>query len=66
MDKYCASCRRGGGKEYLGTFDTEIEAFRAYKHAKEAYVKELANKWKDQIDPKVYEALMKYEVEITD
>ena len=29
-------------------------------------VKELAEKWKDQIDPKVYEALMNYEVEITD
>ena len=66
LDKYYASCRRGGGKEYLGTFDTELEAFLAYKHAKEAYIKELASKWKDQIDPRVYEALMKYEVEITD
>ncbi len=52
--------------KHLGWFNTEIEAFHAYKHAKEAYVKELANKWKEQIDPRVYEALMKYEVEITD
>ena len=66
MDKYYASCRRGGGKEYLGTFDTELETFHAYKQAKEAYVKELAEKWKDQIDPRVYEALMNYQVEITD
>ncbi len=51
---------------YLGQFNTELEAFRAYKQAKEAYIKEVANKWKDQIDPKVYNALMKYEVEITD
>ena len=52
--------------KHLGWFNTELEAFRAYKQAKEAYIKEVANKWKDQIDPKVYEALMKYEVEITD
>lgn len=52
--------------KHLGWFNTEIEAFNAYKTAKEDYIKSLANKWKDQIDPKVYEALMKYEVEITD
>ena len=52
--------------KHLGWFNTELEAFRAYKQAKEAYIKEVANKWKDQIDPKVYDALIKYEVEITD
>ena len=46
----------------LGNFDTEQEAFLVYKEAKESYIKELAEKWKDQIDPRVYEALMKYEV----
>ena len=34
--------------------------------AKERYIKVVANKWKDQIDIRAYEALMKYEVEITD
>jgi hypothetical protein len=34
--------------------------------AKEAYIKEVANKWKDQIDPRAYEALMSYQVEIND
>ena len=52
--------------KHLGWFNTEIEAFHAYKQAKEAYIKEVANKWKDQIDPRVYEALIKYKVEITD
>ena len=52
--------------KHLGWFNTELEAFRAYKQAKEAYIKEVANKWKDQIDPKVYDALIKYKVEITD
>ena len=55
-----------GRSEYLGCFNTEIEAFNAYKIAKEVFVKEQAEKWKDKIDPRAYEALMKYEVEITD
>ena len=52
--------------KHLGWFNTEIEAFLAYKEAKEAYIKEVANKWKDQIDPRVYDALIKYKVEIID
>ena len=43
-----------------------IEAFNAYKKAKEVFVKEVAEKWKSQIDERAYEALMKYTVEITD
>ena len=59
-------CKNKGEQEYLGSFKTEIEAFNAYKQAKEAFVKEQANVWKSQIDIRAYEALMKYTVEITD
>ena len=52
--------------KYLGYFNTADQAFQVYKTAKEAYIKEVANKWKDKIDPKVYEALMNYEVHIDD
>ena len=55
-----------GCSEHLGYFKTEIEAFNAYKQAKEDYIKEQANKWKSQIDPRAYNALMKYEVNIDD
>ena len=55
-----------GKQEHLGYFKTEIEAFKAYKQAKESFVKEQANKWKSQIDLRAYEALMNYQVEITD
>ena len=55
-----------GNQEHLGLFKTELEAYNAYKKAKEAFVKEQANKWKDKIDPRAYNALMKYTVEITD
>ena len=55
-----------GKSEHLGYFKTEIEAFNTYKQAKEAFVKEQANKFKSQIDPRAYNALMNYQVEITD
>ena len=55
-----------GKREHLGLFKTELEAFNAYKKAKEAFVKEQANKWKSQIDIRAYNALMNYEVNITD
>ena len=55
-----------GNPEYLGYFNTELEAFNAYKTAKEIYIKELANKWEGKIDDRAYEALMNYTVEITD
>ena len=66
-DRFIAHLSRGNSIQiFLGSFTTEIEAFNAYKQAKEAHIKSLAEKWKDQIDLRVYEALVKYEVEITD
>lgn len=55
-----------GKQEFLGYFNTELEAFNAYKEAKEAFVKEQDEKWESQIDPRAYNALMNYQVEITD
>ena len=55
-----------GKQEWLGVFKTEIEAFNAYKQAKESYIKEFANKWEGKIDERAYNALMNYEVDIND
>ena len=55
-----------GKQENLGFFKTELEAFNAYKKAKETFIKEQANKWKGRIDTRAYQALMNYTVEITD
>ncbi len=55
-----------GRREYLGSFNTELEAFNAYKEAKETFIKEQAEKWKGKIDERAYEALINYQVEITD
>ena len=58
--------RNKGMQEHLGYFKTEIEAFHAYKQAKETFIKEQAEKWKSQIDIRAYNALMNYEVSIND
>ncbi len=58
--------KRKGKREHLGYFKTEIEAFNAYKEAKETFVKEKAEKWKLQIDERAYKALMNYTVEDDD
>ena len=59
-------CKNKGKQEHLGFFTTEIEAFNAYKQAKESFIKEQANKWQSQIDPRAYNTLMNYEVNIDD
>ena len=64
---FVAQVRKNKGKqEFLGCFNTEIEAFSAYKQAKESFIKEQAEKWKSQIGERVYKALMNYEVSIDD
>ena len=53
-------------KEYLGYFTTPEEAFNAYKRAKEDYIKEIADEYKDKIPAKLNKAMYAYEVEIND
>ena len=65
-DKFKAQLNKGKDNQHLGTFNTAIEAFQAYKQAKETYVKELAEEYKDKIPCKLYEAMVAYEVEIDD
>ena len=58
-NKFVVYVKKGeGSREYLGYFEDASVAFLAYKASKEAYLKELANKWKDKIDLRVYEALI--------
>ena len=65
--KFRAKLCKGDGKPItLGTYNTPEEAFFAYKQAKEAYIKEVAEEYKGKIDNRAYEAMMNYEVEIDD
>ncbi|MBQ2397368.1 MAG: hypothetical protein II304_10105 [Bacteroidales bacterium] len=65
-NKYEASIRVYDKRHYLGVYNTIEESFNAYKKAKELHIKELADKYKDRLEPRVYEALYNYQVEITD
>ena len=55
-----------GKNAVKGYFDNPEDAFAKYKQDKEAFVKRQATKWRSQIDSRAYEALMAYEVLITD
>lgn len=55
-----------GKRTCVARTDCKIEAFMAYKKAKEDYLKVLAERYKSEIDPRAYNALMGYKVEITD
>lgn len=60
---YIARCHNGSAREYLGFFDTPEEAFVVYKQYKEKVAKALAEKYKDKIHYKAYEALRNFTVE---
>ncbi len=55
-----------GNTCYLGCFSNKKEALQVFKRAKEAYIKELTNEWKNLITEQVYGALINYQVEIND
>lgn len=51
-----------GKQKHLGYYDNELDAYNAYKEAKEQYVKRMANLWRDDIADEVYRALMNWEL----
>lgn len=66
---YIAQCNDiENGHQYLGKYETETEAFNAYKNYKEALIRRVAEDEynKGLITYKCYKALINYEVEITD
>lgn len=64
--RFMAECSTDKSSRHIGRFNTPELAFQAYKQVKEAFIKLQAEKWRDFIDPRAYEALMRYEVLITD
>ena len=67
-NKYTSSVQQNGRHIRLGFYQTPLEAFNAYKNAKERHIRNVAEKYfqEGKITERVYNALMKYEVEITD
>lgn len=66
QNDFIVNLRIKGCRVITKSFKTEIEAFLVYKKTKEIYIKEIAEKWKDKIDIRVYEAMLNYEVSIKD
>lgn len=65
--KFQSSCSIGHSKKKnLGSFNTAQEAFQTYKTFKEALIKEVAESYKSQLDPRAYTALTTYKVNEND
>ena len=60
--KFKAQCTVNGKLQHLGYFDTPQEAFTVYKPFKENLCKQLALKCQSEIDPRVFNAMMNWEV----
>lgn len=63
--KYVAQCSFGDGNPIpIGAYNTEEEAFIAYKHAKEAHIKRVAEQYynEDKINTAVYNTLIAWDV----
>ena len=64
--KYVASLSYEGKSLKIKRCDLPIEAFFWYKWYKEAYIKQVADEYKDKIPEKLYKALYDWKIEITD
>lgn len=64
--KFAVRCNYRGREKGLGEYFTIKEAFNVYKYFKENYIKEVADEYKPYIPKELYDAMYRYEVEITD
>ena len=63
--KFQARCAVNGKRQHLGYFNTPEEAFAVYKPFKENLCKQLALKWKDEIDERLFNAMMNWQIHQT-
>lgn len=61
---YGACINIQGKANYLGIYDSQEEAFNAYRKAKKEHILSIAKKWKDKIDHRVYDYMIKYDINI--
>lgn len=67
LNKYSVTVHDCDSNEVgLGMFENAIDGFNAYKKAKEKYLLEMANRYKDILPDETYEAIINYRVDIND
>jgi hypothetical protein len=59
-DVFVAQLNSKGKRWHLGYFKTPEEAFERYKFAKESHIRDMATKWRCEIDSRAFDALMTY------
>ncbi len=59
---YLVRIRKHGKRVYIGRYHTPEEAFQAYKVAKEQHIKDMANLYQHELDPRAYDALMNWTI----
>lgn len=64
--RYIANMTYNGKSIKVARCITPIEAFYEYKFYKEYYIKEIAEEYKERIPDRLYKAMLKWEIEITD
>jgi hypothetical protein len=64
--KFVAQISVRGKRKHIGSYGTILEAFNSYKIAKERYLREVAEEYKEQLRADVYESLLKYKIESKD
>jgi hypothetical protein len=68
-NKYIVRCGDGTGnknRSKLGSYTTSEEAFEVYKPYKEKIIKQVADQYENKIPQKLYDAMYRYIIEITD
>lgn len=64
--RFLMKCRLANGQRVQEYHSSVDDAFTSYKRTKEDVLKHLAESWKAKIDVRAYQALVDYNVEITD
>ena len=63
--KFMAHVSIDGKEQHIGYFDDPNEAYEAYLIAKKSNVIRMANEWREKIQPKLYDALIRKADELT-
>lgn len=66
IGRFASKISKNKKRKHLGYFNSADDAFMAYKVAKELHIKEVAQLYSKDIDPRAYRALMNYNVDIRD